>query len=587
MTPPALPRIVAPFPDPSGDGENQWLVLARPRRILSAHSSDEVPPLLREVDSEIARGNIAAGFVCYESAPAFDAAQPVHSHPPHSHPPHSHSSPSPQIPLAWMMICDSLPQPQPLPPRRECVAGKLRAGISESEHFAAVTAIKKQITSGDVYQVNHTHPLRAGFAGDPLALFAEFARLQFSPWMFFAETDAWAICSASPECFFLRDGVRLESRPMKGTRPPEAAAELEKSEKDRAENLMIVDMIRNDMSRIPGAASVRAGPLLRVETHATVAQMTSSVKCEIPAQTGLAEIFAALFPCASVTGAPKIAAMRAIRELERSPRGAYCGACGVAFGARARFSVAIRTAVIRKDSGELRYDVGGGIVSDSSPESELEETRVKASLFSKIPPALLIETMRAAEGKVALLERHLSRLSGSAARLGFECDAESVCAALKKAAADLGAGKLRLTLNAAGEFEVESAPPPRPGSLRMGVADAPVFSGDELLRNKTNRRAVYDSALAEAKARGWDDAILQNENGELTETCVANLALEIDGALLTPSAECGLLPGVLRAEMLARGELREAKLTPQDLRRADAVFRLNALRGMEKAELAE
>ena len=212
---------------------------------------------------------------------------------------------------------------------------------------------------------------------------------------------------------------------------------------------------------------------------------------------------------------------------------------------------------------------------------------MKASLFSKIPRAVLIETARVAKGRAGLLARHLARLSGSARRLGFECDAGAVRAAMEAAAAELGWGKLRLTLGADGVFEIEAGAVPQTDSLRVGVSDVRVCSGDELLRRKTNRRAVYDAALAEAKAKGWDDAILRNERGELTETCVANVAAEVDGRLLTPAAECGLLPGVLRAEMLARGELREGRLTPEDLRRAGAVFRLNSVRGMEWAELAE
>ena len=291
MNPPPLPRVVLPAPEQSG-AANQWLVLSRPRRILAASEAGEVPQLLREVDSEIAKGSVAAGFVCYEAAPAFDMAQTVR--PPHSaqlHPFNPTHSTHPNLPLAWMMVCDAAPLPQKFPACRECVAGKMHAGVSDGEYFSATAEIQKRIADGDVYQVNHTYPMRARFAGDPLALFAEFARAQFSPWMFFAETDEWAVCSASPECFFLREGGRLESRPMKGTRPPEAADELQHSEKDRAENLMIVDMVRNDMSRIAGASDVRAGPLLRVETHPTVAQMTSSVKCDIPARAGLAGDF--------------------------------------------------------------------------------------------------------------------------------------------------------------------------------------------------------------------------------------------------------------------------------------------------------
>ena len=522
----------------------------------------------------------AAGFVAYEAAPAFDAAQVVRGR-------------DSSVPLAWMMICDSRESSPSLPPGRECVVGTLRPSVSQNAHRAAVSDIRRRIAAGDVYQVNHTCRMRGKFAGDPLALFGEFANVQRSPWMFFAETESWAVCSASPECFFLRRGNRLESRPMKGTRPPERANELTASEKERAENLMIVDMLRNDLSRIPGAQNVSAGPLLQVETHPTVAQMTSTVKCEVPdgvggtgtGGVGVAEIFAGLFPCASVTGAPKVAAMRVIRELEDSPRGVYCGATGIAFGNEARFAVAIRTAVVDKRAGELRYGTGGGIVSDSDPDGEWNEMRIKAALFSRIPPARLIETMRAESGTVALLPRHLSRLRDSASRLGFVFDESGIRAAIENAARECerDGGKLRLLLSPDGAFILEPSESPLPSeSVVAGLSAVRVFSGDELLRHKTSRRAVYDAALSDAKSRGWDDAILQNESGEITETCVANIALKVGGELLTPPMECGLLPGVLRAEMLSRGKLRESRLTSADLQQSDAVFRLNALRGMEK-----
>ena len=570
-----LPCVVLPFPGRAEADRAQWLVLDQPAKILAAHDLRDIQPLLRETDDLVKQGSVAAGFITYESAPAFDSAQPVRE---------SDNS----IPLAWMMICP--PQsfrPQNFPPHGECVVGQIAPAISKAQHASAVMNVKGRIADGDAYQVNHTHPLRARFAGDPLSLFGHFVRCQFSPWMFFAETKQWAACSASPECFFIRNGGEIESRPMKGTRPPEAADELADSEKDRAENLMIVDMLRNDLARIPGAHSVRAGPLLQVETHPTVAQMTSAVRCRIPEGAGLSQIFAAMFPPASVTGAPKIAAMRAIRQLEKFPRGPYCGACGFAFENRARFSVAIRTAVVCKQSGDMTYGVGGGIVADSDPDEEWRETEVKALLFSKIPAPLLIETMRARDGRVALLPRHMARIAGSAERLGFRHDAKALRAAVEDAAEGAADAKLRLTLRADGRFDITSSPPPPAGVARLGVSDVRVFSGDALLRWKTNRRAVYEAALARAKARGWDDAILQNERGELTETCAANLALRRDGALLTPSLECGLLPGVLRAEMLARGTLREAKLFAEDLAKADEIFRLNALRGMEPVKLAD
>lgn len=538
---------------------------ARPRKILLARSAGEVAGVVAEAQN---CGGYAAGFVAYEAAPAFDSAHRTHA---------------PSSPLAWFAVFDSPPEPAELPPPSAHMCGRWRAGTNKAEYFGAVGKIQKLIAAGEAYQVNLTYPLRARFAGCPLSFFAALCARQPSPWRFFAETEEWAVCSASPECFFeLRGGV-LSSRPMKGTRRASlrAAANLAASPKDRAENLMIVDMVRNDMARIPGAQNIRAEPLLAVEEYPTVAQMTSTVSCETGAGAG--DIFAALFPCASVTGAPKIAAMKIIRALEKTPRGVYCGACGWLGGGAARFNVAIRTAFIDKKAGAAEYGAGGGIVADSSADSEWRECRSKAAILSPPEPPYLIETMRAEDGKIALLPRHLARMAKSARWFGFRFRGkEAELAALEKCAAVSGAAVLRLCLGADGKLRAEIRCVPESQKVRAVFAPGAVCSSDALLRHKTSQRAVYENARNAARARGYEDAVLQNERGEVTETCVANIAARIGGGWWTPPESSGLLPGVFRAAMLAENKLRERVLYADDLRHAESVCRINAVRGMEE-----
>ena len=557
---------------PNGD----WLAFYRPARVLIARTVEEVPDVLRSADAALMNGAYIAGFVCYEASRAFDSAHETH--------------PPPQIPpLAWFGVFDSPPQRFELQPSRLHVIGRWRAQIGKAEYAAAVGEIRRQIAEGEVYQANLTYRLKARFAGNPLSFFADLASLQPSPHNFFLETEDWAVCSASPECFFQKRGMSLSSMPMKGTRPnlPGEAVRLENAPKDRAENLMIVDMLRNDMSRIPGAINVKAGPLFVVERYPTVLQMTSTVGCETNAV--LSELFKAMFPCASVTGAPKIAAMRLIREMESSSRGVYCGSCGWAGQGEANFNVAIRTAFVDKAEGIASYGVGSGIVFDSTAEDEWQECHSKTAILkSPKPDIMLIETMRQENEDVKLLERHIHRLKQSARELGFACDTAKIREAILATRQHQKTHRcLRLTLRVDGTFRLESYPLPAKPDKPISVCfyDSHVRSDDALLRHKISLRSFYEEAARAADAAGCQDAVFVNEKGEVTETCIANVVAKTGSLLLTPPLSCGLLPGVARGEMLDDGELTEAILSPADLRRADAVYRLNALRGLEEIRL--
>lgn len=560
----AFPHILISAPDSGG-----WLCFKKPRRIVVARHADEVAQVIAAVEAEQKAGAYAAGFVGYEAAPAFDSAHRVHS-------------PAKLPPLAWFAIADAPPTPAVLPPTAGHFCGRWHATVKRAAYMAAIAEIQRRIVAGDVYQVNFTYPLHARFAGCPLSFFAALAARQPSPWRFFAETEDWAVCSVSPECFFAKEEGVLRARPMKGTRPssPQAAVRLAGSGKDRAENLMIVDMLRNDMSRLADARRVRTEALLTVEEYPTVVQMTSTVACDTAA--GMAEIFAALFPCASVTGAPKIAAMQLIAALEKEARGLYCGACGWAGGGKMRFNVAIRTAVIDKKNGSARYDAGSGVVADSRAAAEWRECHNKTAVLTPLTTPLLTETMRAEPSGVALWPRHLRRLAAAANDFGIRFERRAAAQLVRARCNTLSApALLRLQLSATGKLQLQQQDLPPSLPVRACLSPLRVCAGNALLRYKTTQRGIYVQALEAAQAGGFDDAVLQNTDGEITETCIANIAALIDGQWRTPPLKCGLLAGVQRAALLAAGELHEAVITAPELQGADKIRRFNAVRGVE------
>ena len=568
----------------AGDG-SAWFRFAAPRRIVRADAIADVLPALAEVEAANAAGLWAAGFVAYDAAPAFDAALAVH--------------PSAAGPLLWFGLFD---EPARLPASWRPPAGPppridWRPSVSAAAHACAVEDIRGCIARGETYQVNLTHRLRAAAPDDPFALFTAMVRAQRGRHAAWIDTGDLALASASPELFFALDDTRIVSRPMKGTAPRgrntaldrRIAAALAASPKDRAENLMIVDMVRNDLGRIAAPGSVHVPRLYEVERYPTVWQMTSTVTATT--HVPLAEIFRALFPAASITGAPKVQATRIIARLEDSPRDVYTGCIGwSAPGRRAEFNVAIRTACIDRRAGSAVYGTGGGIVWDSSPTAEFEECRTKAQvLFETDPPFSLLETMLWQPRRgFRLLDLHLARLADSADYFDIPLDPAAMRRALDAAAAGWPPRphRVRLLVDADGTPSVEAAPfDPRAErrTWRLAPAAGPVDSADRFLRHKTTRRSAYDHARAARP--GFDDVILWNERGEITESTLANVAVRIDGAWITPAASCGLLRGTMRERLLRRGTIREGIVLRDDLSRAGDILLFNSLRGWIRTAL--
>lgn len=557
------------------------LAFDRPLRVLTAESPGEVGPLLAEVERAASDGCWAVGWLAYEAAAAFDAALRTRA-------------PGPG-PLACFATFDA--PLASIPTAEGAALGPLIPEVDRAEHRRGVEEIRRRIAAGDAYQVNLTFRLRGTFEGDPFGLYDRLRRAQRRCHGACVVAGGRAVVSASPELFFEREGDRALARPMKGTRPrgrfaeedDTLAAELARSEKDRAENVMIVDLLRNDLGRVACPGEVRAPRLFDVERYPTVFQMVSTVEAGLARGTSLAALLAALFPCGSVTGAPKVAAMECIAGLERSPRGVYCGAVGLLRpGGDAIFNVPIRTVEVDLATGEAACGVGGGITWGSDPDAEWAEALAKGAFLDADPEEPgLIETLRCEDGALPLLGRHLARLAASARHLGLDVNVAEARRRLLEAAAGAGPGRHRVRLVAlGGALEVGVAPAPAAPSspLPVALARAPVSRRDHRLFHKTTRREPYEARRREAP--GAFDVLLANEEGEVTEFTIGNLVAEIDGAQWTPPRDCGLLAGVQRAELLARGEVRERVLRVGELARASRLWLVNALRGRVPVRLA-
>jgi len=560
------------------------LDLAEPAEVLVADSLAKVRPALRAAVAAAAAGRWVAGFVCYEAAPAFDPVLRVR--------------PASAGPLAWFGVFDGPTEEASAEPCEARLSG-LTPDVSRAEHARSVEDVRALLARGDAYQVNLTFRMHGLFAGDPAALYRQLRAAQGGCRSAFFHLGRRAIVSASPELFFERRGDLLTVQPMKGTalrgrfaeEDERIAAELAASEKERAENVMITDLMRNDVGRVARVGSVEVSELCAVERYRTLHQMTSTVKARLRPATTLEEVFAALFPCGSVTGAPKASAMSIIAAQERSPRGPYCGAAGViAPGGDTAFNVAIRTLDLDLESGRATYGTGGGITWLSSPDAEWEEAIRKAAVLEAPERAFeLIETMRVEDGACALLHRHLARLAASARHLSFRFEAPDVRQAFAHEAAALGHGahRLRLHLDEAGRvrFDASALPVALEKPVPVALARAPVSRRDWRLFHKTTRREVYDERRRERPDAF--DVVLRNEEGELTELSIGNLVAEVGGERVTPQREAGLLAGVFRAELLARGEIRERPLRIEHLRRARQLWLVNALRGWVPVRLVK
>ena len=556
------------------------------QRVLTATTQAEVLPLLAEVEQAVGRGQHAAGFVCYEAATGLDPALTTHARG--------------SLPLAWFGLFAE---------RTQVTAGTIHAEHSarilkqppswgEEAYATAFAAVKAYIAAGDSYQVNLTFRQHFRFAGAPFGLYRRLCAAQpaaFCAWLDLGEV---AIATASPELFFARQGDSIVMRPMKGTAPRGSTPtddrcrreELASSAKERAENLMIVDLVRNDLGRIAITGSVSVPELFCLESLPTLHQMTSTVTAKLKAGTGLAETFRALFPCGSVTGAPKRRSMEIIGELETAPRELYCGAIGFVSPDEQVFSVAIRTAILdlRQRVGTL--GVGSGVTADAEPAAEFRECLQKAAfLAQQAEPQQFIETLRwHPDQGFLLLERHFARLAGSSRTLGFVYDRNHLCRQLQHSIAEQSSAcKVRLLLAPDGtaSIGVEPLPARRPATARgrVALAAGSIDPCEPLLYHKTTWRPWYDGVLEQHP--GCLDVIFCNVHGEATEGTIHNLVVEKSGRLVTPPLSCGLLPGTLRQELLERGILREELISRAELLAATRLWLINWVRGWRRVTL--
>ncbi len=559
-----------------------------PIRLIEARSIGEVIPALQEVEALVEeKGLYAAGCISYEAAPAFDSALEVH--------------PPVEFPLMWFGIYEEMhviEEPDagsaPTLPMLDW-----QPSVDTETYRSRIDAIRAYLANGETYQVNYTMRLTAPFTGDPWGFFLSLLQAGQSDYAAYVDTGRFALCSASPELFFELDGETIRARPMKGTAPRGLSAEEDErlsaalftSEKNRAENLMITDMIRNDIGRIAKPGTVKVPALFSLERYPTLWQMTSTV--EAVTDSSITGIMKALFPCASITGAPKVKTMQIIAELEDTPRQIYTGCIGyLAPGRKACFSVAIRTVQIDRHLESAQYGVGGGIVWDSDVHDEYKECMLKACVLSRPREEFsLLETILWTPGRgYFLLEYHLERLCSSARYFGFSHDRDEIRTLLEQWQRSFGDSslKIRLFLDRWGHVSHEVSAvrdTTMNRRLRLRPANGPVPVGSPFLYHKTTNRSMYNRLLE--GCGDCDDVLLWNERGEITETSIANIVVDIGGRLYTPPVECGLLPGTFRAMLLEDGIISERVILLSELAGCRHIYLINSVRKWQAAELVE
>jgi len=558
-----------------------------PTEQRSVYALDEVIPLLRHAEAAASDGSWVAVALSYEAAPAFDSALTV--------------KPSSEFPLAWIAVFD---EPPPTPAdfnsisTRQLPIAEWEPQIDKCQYRRAIQSIRDYIERGDTYQVNFTFPLRGYVGGDSFDWFRAVAGSQGAGYSAYLDIGGHRILCFSPELFFERRGNTLITRPMKGTlargrwleEDAQRAQQLRASTKDRAENVMIVDLLRSDLGKVAETGSVEVPELFSVESVSRVLQMTSTVTAVQRPDITVVDVLTALFPCGSVTGAPKARTMAIIKELEHHPRGIYTGAIGLMCpNGDAIFNVPIRTLVVDARDRSGTFGVGGGITWDSTTEGEYEECLLKAKFLTEPWDEFdLLETLALSDGVYALLDRHLARARGSARYFGFRWDETEVSRALDdvRASHPVGRWRIRLTSGRNGEAHIAARPlgKPRGAPAVVKFASCAVDDRDPLLFHKTTSRSRYDLELE--RCQPCDDVILWNCRGEVTESTIANVVLFADGKNWTPPREAGLLAGTLRDELISRGELFERTITKDELASAGSFALINSVRGWMPASFA-
>jgi para-aminobenzoate synthetase/4-amino-4-deoxychorismate lyase len=634
---------------PVQPGARPWTQLfIAPERVLSACTAGEISNLFAQIELAVSAGKYAAGFFTYECGSCFE-------------PKGASRPPREGLPLAWFGIYErSYPfdhvtgafvagEPPELKRFRDARSTAAAAhdmlkshglnaaetaqenlaalargetltadfALSESDYAQRIAAIHEYIRAGDVYQLNFTAPFRVEAPG---SVAAHYELLRARQPVDYGALLHWQsggyILSFSPELFFRVEGDgktrNILTRPMKGTAPrgrttaedQRIADWLQKDAKNRSENVMIVDLLRNDLGRIAEFGSVRVENLFSIERYPTLWQMTSTVTAELRPEIGFHDIFRALFPCGSITGAPKVRAMQLISQIEETPRGVYTGAIGFFSPQKSVFNVAIRT--LELTGGHGIFGAGSGIVIDSDPAEEFRECLLKAQflagpphrtsdLFAVSQPdkLFLIETMLW-NGSYPLLNLHLDRLEDSAGYFGFACDRAEIRAALEEHAvrfADAAPRKVRLLLiDENGNLQIgdELLAPATAGNRigRVRVSPHRTDPANPALYHKTTQRPLYALEYSQASADGYDDVLFLNLRGEVTEGAISNVFIEKDGRWFTPPIECGLLAGVYRRHLLeTRSEIEERALLLDDLRTAGSIYLTNAVRGLRPVNI--
>jgi para-aminobenzoate synthetase / 4-amino-4-deoxychorismate lyase len=583
------------------DASNQRsLLFLHPDRILSASEPGQMPDLFRQIEEAIAAGFHVAGFAGYECGYHFQSVR-------------SAEIVSSELPLAWFgvyrdplifdhktgqvkgdasLLSDSYHDSTP-----DSFTGHVSLTLSEERYSASIRRIKDYIAAGDTYQVNFTDSVAVETSLSAADAFTTLSRHQPIAYAAFLHAAGHHILSFSPELFFRINGDKITTRPMKGTMPRgldsaediEAAARLQRDPKNRAEHVMIVDLLRNDLGRICTMGSIQVEDIFSVEKYRTLFQMTSTVSGTLLPGLAYYDIFKSLFPSGSVTGAPKIRTMEIIHELEQKPRGVYTGSIGTIAPDRSSvFNVAIRTLILK--DGHARMGVGGGIVADSRPEDEYRECLLKANfLVSKRLDFQLIETMLwdGEDEEFARLALHLDRMQSSASYFDFSFDRAALTAQLRERSSQWPSGdsyRVRLLLDPTGRTEVTATKfLPGKSTGRVCFSSQRTFSGDVFLRHKTTRRERYDQLYRAARTDGFDEILFLNERDEVTEGAISNIFILRAGKLLTPPLCSGVLPGVFRRHLLETDTRTEEQiLTLQDLESADKVFLCNSVQGLRQ-----
>ncbi len=582
---------------------NDWnAAFENPTDIFSAYDYSEVANVISSAETAALNGKWAVLALTYEAAPAFDSAFSVQKNPHFKEDLRGYYTP-----LATAAIFDKCSEKEILLSNHPFSIENWKSLITKKVYNSSIKKIKNFIEAGDTYQVNYTFPLKSKFTGCCESYYNELCLAQRAPFSCFIDFENFKILSLSPELFFERKNNKIFTKPMKGTarrgrwleEDTKFAHKLHNCPKNRAENLMIVDLIRNDLGRIAELDSVKVTDFFNVEKYETVLQMTSTIEAKLKQQTSISEkkrntelfeILKALFPCGSITGAPKIRTMEIIRKLEPYPREFYTGTIGfIKPGGDCIFNVPIRTIQLDTKNSIAKFSVGGGIIYDSTAKDEYEECLTKSIfLNTKTPDYKLLESLLLEDGKYFLLENHLKRIASSAKYFDFDFDKKNLLKKLEIIRKQNlnGSYKIRLLLSRTGKIEITNSiltKEIRGLSKKLIFSSTPISSSNIFLYHKTTNRKIYDDV--KNNLQNVDDVILFNEKGEVTESTIANIVIEKNGQKFTPPKKSGLLAGTFREELLKKGEIKEKIILKEELINTDKIFLINSVRKWMPAEL--